>query len=336
MPADVVTPSPVARGGLTETKSLTINRAYQLNLSSDGNNAIYYDKATGIFYKITPDGMTSPLSDKVFYEVEKATWSPQTDKAVLEYPDGSNIVYNFITEQQVTLPKHWEDFSFSPNGEQLVFKSIGTTGDNSWIAISSWDGSKATKIEHLGDKDNTVYTQWSPNNQIVAMYKESKNDFQEYLYFIGKNNEDLKSTVLEGRGFEGKWSEKGDKILYSVYSDGSDLKPTLWIVDAQGNSIGKNRRNLNLQTWSDKCTFAGNESIYCAVPESLPKAAGVYSDELDNSPCEIYKIDLNTGFKTKIAIPQGSHNIENLTVTKNQKYLYFISKTDGRLYKINL
>lgn len=336
LPPGTVIPSTKATGGLTEITPLTTTSVLQATLASDGNNVIYYDKDSGLFYKVTPDGRSTPLTDKVFYQVSNVTWSPTRQEAVLEYPDGSNIVYDFNTKQQVTLPKHWKDFSFSPNGGQLVFKSMGVDADNSWLAITNSDGSNAKKIELLGDKDATVYSNWSPNNQIIAMYREDLDFDRQSLYFVGLNNENFKSTTLAGRGFEGQWSTKGDRLLYSVYSSQNGYKPNLWIVEAEGENIGQNRINLNLQTWSDKCTFAGNDTVYCAVPKELAEGAGIFSSELDNSACEIYKIDLTNGFKSKIAVPQGNHNIENVIVSSNGDYLYFTSKTDGKLYKINL
>ncbi len=328
--------SAVAAGGLTETKALTTGRAYQPTLAADGNNAIYYDKTTGLFYRITPDGRSTPLSDEVFYEVENIAWAPSKEKAILEYPDGSNILYDFSTNQQITLPKHWQDFSFSPGSDQIVLKSMGDNVESRWLAVAKTDGSDAKKIEYLGDKDATVYPAWSPNNQIIAMFREDKDFDRQDLYFVGLNNENFKSTIVEGRGFQGQWSTNGDRLLYSVYSSNTDYKPSLWIVEAQGDNIGQNRRELKLETWADKCTFGDNDSVYCAVPRDLSTGAGIFASELDNSPCDLYKIDLKTGIKTKLAIPEGNHNIENVIVNNNGNYLYFTSKTDGKLYKINL
>ena len=327
--------SPTANGSLTQTVALTADKAYQPTLA-DGNNVAYYNKTTGLFYKVTPDGRTTPLNSQIFYDVEKISWAPNKNKAILEYPDGSKILYDFTTNQQTTLPKHWKDFSFAASSNQVVFKSMGTSADSSWLAVANADGSKAKKIEPLGDKDGTVHPNWSPNGQIVAMYTEDLDFNRQELFFVGANNENLKSTIIEGRGFDGQWSTNGDRLLYSVYSSTSGYRPTLWIVEAVGDSIGQNRINLGIETWSDKCSFAGNDKVYCAVPQNLSEGSGIFTSELDDSPCDIYSIDLKTGFKSKVAIPEGSQNIESVMVTNDGRYLYFNSKTDGRLYKINL
>jgi len=330
------TASAVATGGLTQTTALTSVRAYQPTLAADGNSVIYYDKTTGLFYRINADGRATPISDQVFYDVEKVTWSPDKNLAILEYPDSAKIIYDFSAGKQVSLPKHWKDFSFSPQNNQLVFKSLGTSDSSRWLAVAKADGSEATKIENLGANDATVYPAWSPNSQIVALYTEGQGLDRQNLNFVGLNNENFKSTVIEGRGFAGQWSTTGNRLLYSVYSSASDLKPTLWIVEAQGDSIGQNRKNLKLETWADKCTFSNNDTIYCAVPQSLSEGAGLFRRELDTAACDIYKIDLTTGFKTKIAIPAISQNIEQLIVSGDSRYLYYSSLTDGKLYKINL
>ncbi len=329
-------PSEIASGGLTQSKALSTTATLQPTLSADGNSVIYYDRSTGLFNKIGADGKTTTLSDKVFFEVEKVSWSVNRNKAVLEYPDGSNIVYDFQTGKQVTLPKHWKDFSWSPTGQQLILKSMGDSEETRWLAVTNADGSQARRLEHLGDKDASVYPSWSPNNQIVAMYTEDKDFNRQNLYFLGLNNENFKSTIIEGRGLQAKWSTTGDKLLYSVHSNNSDYRPTLWIVEAHGENIGDNRQNLKLETWADKCTFADNTTIYCAVPTSLSDAAGLFPEQFDVSPTDIYKIDLATGFRSKIATPTGNINIGNIFASADGNYLYFTAKTDSKLYSIRL
>lgn len=330
------TPTIIATGGLTQTTAITQNKAYQSTLSADGQAVIYYDKATGLFYRTGADGKSMPISDQVFYSVQKVNWSPDKEKAIIEYPDGSKIYYDFNTKKQVTLPSHWKDFSFSPTSEKLVFKSMGTDPDNRWLAISNADGSMAKKIELLNNADSTVYPSWSPSSQSIAMYTEDQDFNRQNLYFIGVNNENFKSTIIEGRGLQTKWSSAGDRLLYSVYTSENGYKPSLWIVEAQGENIGQNRRSLKLETWANKCTFNNNDTVFCAVPQTLQEGAGLFANELDNSPCDLYKIDLKTGLRTKIAVPEGNPNIENIMVSQDQKYLYFTNKTDGKLYKINL
>ncbi|MEI6597342.1 MAG: hypothetical protein WCL13_04030, partial [bacterium] len=188
----------------------------------------------------------------------------------------------------------------------------------------------------LGDKDATVYPSWSPNNQTVAMYTEGVNYDQQKVYFVGLNQENFKALTIEGRGFEPKWSPKGDNLLYSVYSSTSDLKPELWIASAQGENIGVGRDKLDIQTWANKCVFSSATEIYCAVPESLEEGAGLFSDLAKNTKDNLYKIDTKTGLKKLIAIPDGDFTMSDLIVSDNGYYLYFIDTKTEKINKIKL
>lgn len=331
-----IKPSEIASGGLTSVKEINSSVTQSATLSPNGSDLQYYDKNTGQFYNIDKDGNLKKLSDKIFYDVQDVTWSPKKNEAILEYPDGSNIVYNFETEKQISLPKHWKDFDFSPDGNQIVMKSIGTSEDNRWLAIANDDGSKITPIEPLGNKDATVYPSWSPNRQSIAMFTEGTGFDTQEVYFVGLNNENFKSATIEGRNFQPLWSTKGDKLLYSVASSEDDYMPSLWIVDAEGNNIGANRKNINLETWANKCTFADNSTLYCAVPESLQKGAGLFTQLADNSKDNLVKVDLTTGQKKMVAIPENVYNMSNLIVSENGYYLYFTDKNSGGLNQIRL
>ncbi|MFH0956127.1 MAG: hypothetical protein V1801_02875 [Candidatus Falkowbacteria bacterium] len=328
--------SVIALGGLTQTTELNQAPSLAATLSANGNDLQYYNKQDGKFYRLTKDGQASLLSDTIFYEVEKITWSPDKNKAILEYPDQAKIIYDFENKKQISLPKHWKDFDFSPDGGKIVMKSMANDPANRWVAVINNDGTSAQRIAALGDKDDTVYPSWSPNNQTVAMYTEGISYDQQKVYFVGLNNENFKALTIEGRGFEPKWTPKGDRLLYSVYSSSSDLKPELWITNAQGESIGAGRSKLDIQTWADKCVFSAATEIYCAVPESLEEGAGLFPDLAKNTKDNLYKIDTQTGLKKLIAIPDGNFTMSDLIVSDNGYYLYFTDTNTGKINKIKL
>ncbi|MDP2766944.1 MAG: hypothetical protein Q8O41_05785, partial [Candidatus Methanoperedens sp.] len=248
----------------------------------------------------------------------------------------ANIVYDFASDKQLTLPAHWKDFDFSPSGRQIVMKSIGLDPNNRWLSVVNSDGSKARRVEALGDKDDTVHPSWSPNGQTIAMYTEGIDFDRQEVFFVGLNNENFKSMEVEGRGFQSRWSPAGEQLLYSVYSSQTDLKPALWIANSQGENIGSGRKSLNIETWAEKCVFADSANLYCAVPEKLEEGAGLFPEMADNTRDNLYKIDVKTGLKKLVAVPDGEYNMSNLIISENGQYLYFTDKTTGNLRKIQL
>lgn len=329
-------PSETAKGGLTKTISLSPGTASNPTIGPDGKYITYYDRSKEKFYKVNADGKIEELSGKTFHQVENVMWSPSKTSAILEYPDGANIYYDFSLNKQVTLPSHWQEFSFSPEGDRLINKSIGLSQENRYLTISNPEGTNIKIISNLGQNQDNVIPSWSPNNQMVAMVVGDVDMDQKEIFFVGLNNENFKSTFVEGWGFQGKWAPKGDKLLYSVYSARTEDKPELWIVDATADSMGRNRKNLKLLTWADKCTFSSSQTAYCAVPNNLQEGAGLFPDELDNEIDSVYRVDIVSGTKTLVAQPDLNHTMENLNVSDDGKYLYYTSKQDGKLYRIQL
>jgi hypothetical protein len=319
-----------------ETEQITDSPVLGTTYNNIGGNIQYYNQTDGKFYKIDKNGNTTALSDRVFHAVDKVTWSSNNNKAILEYPDSSKIIYDFNTQKQVTLPKYWKDFNFEPNGNSIVLKSIGLDSNNRWLGTVNDDGTNFKAIESLGDKDATVYPYWSPNKQTIAMFTEGIDFNSQNLYFVGLNHENFKSAVIEGRGFEPKWSPNGQQLVYSVYSTDTDSKPSLWVTNAQGDSIGANRRSLDVQTFADKCYFSDGNDLFCAVPESLPEGAGLMPSLANDTKDNLYKIDISTGMKKLIAVPDGSFTMSSIIVSPDEKNLYFTDLHTNLVHKINL
>lgn len=304
-------------------------------LAANGQDLRYYDSATGKFMVRRSDGVVVALSDRRFHQVSAVTWSPDRTRALLEYPDGANIIYDFKRDRQVTIPTHWEAFSFSPRGDAIVAKSIGSDPSNISLVTADAEGTSLRVISSLGDKADQVIAAWSPADTAVAMLVEHSDDQRQEIFFFGKNDENYKSITVEGWGFNGQWTPTGDRLLYSTYRRENGERPQLAVIDAGVNSAGRNRVDLQLQTWVDKCTFADNSTAYCAVPRSLPEGAGLFTDAYDQTADDLYRINLNTGSTSLIASPQEGRSMQNLQVSVDGRAVYFTDAADGRLYQID-
>ncbi len=299
--------------------------------------ARFYNQQDGRFYRVLPNGTTAPLSDEVFYNVEQVTWSPKGNQAIIEYPDGANISYNFDTKKQVTLPKHWEDFSFSPAGEKMVAKSMAVAPENRWLITSNPDGNNIQLIEPMGDNADKVIVDWSANKDVAAFSLTGAplGAFRQEVLLVGLHGENYKSLIVEGRGFEHAWAPSGEKLIYSVYSPNTNYGPSLWVVNASGDAIGSGRKPLNIATWADKCAFADDRIVYCAVPKNLPKGVGFAPEIADSISDELYKIDTATGIKTKIET-DGNQIVDSMFLASDGKNLFFTDKNKTGIFGTKL
>lgn len=297
----------------------------------------FYNDRDGKFYRMNADGTTELLSDERFFRVENVTWSPAKNEAVLEYPDGANIYYNFDAKQQVTLPKHWEDFSFSPLGDKIAAKSVALAEENRWLVTADANGANIALVEPLGANADKVTVDWSPNKQVVAFSRTGAalGAQREEILLVGLRGENFKSLTVEGRGFQSAWSPTGERLMYSVYSDRTDYKPELWIVNAEGDDIGTGRRQLAVNTWAEKCAFADERFVYCAVPNTLQRGAGFAPEVADSTPDTIYRIDTQTGLRTALETDEP-HVVESMFVGADGRTLYFTDKRQDGLFQVNL
>jgi len=330
----------VPPGGAAPSRTVVLSEQRTQAISSNPSGGVrLFNPTDGKFYRILDDGTMVPLSDNVFFNVSNVTWGNQTDKAVLEYPDGTKTFYDFSTDKQVTLPNYWEDFSFAPQDQQIVAKSVGNNDTARFLIVSNPDGTNARPIAELGDQQDKVHASWSPNNQTVAysMTGDPIGYDRQSILLIGQHQENFKDLVVEGRGFIPKWSPSGNNLLYSVYSSNEDYKPMLWISGAVGDSINAHRQSIGINTWADKCAWQSEQVIICAVPDQIPVGAGLQRDALmGNIPDHIYRLDLTTGTKVDLGIPDGNPTINQMTLSSNGQEVYYTETNTGRLMRFSV
>jgi hypothetical protein len=337
----------VAQGGFTNSQEVVSKDVKSPDFSNSNDALVYYDQQNQSFYRVNDDGSIFKMSDNKFYSVVDVVWSPTKNQALIEYPEDANVAYNkilydFDQDRALTsFQKEMKDFNFSNNGENISAKWIGDYRDHNYLVTSDIYGNGFKFVEPIVDKQDDVQTIWSPDSEILATYRETFDGDRQEIFFINENNKNLKSLVVDGRGFEAKWSPKGNKIVYSVFNSRTDYSPTLWIANGQGDGLGGGKRYVGLNTWIDKCDFSQNNSdlIYCAVPDYLPQGSAWYPELAKDVPYHIYRVDINTGRKEKVADPivNGARvSIDEIHLGEDDQVLYYTNESDGHLYSIDL
>ena len=304
----------------------------------DGNGARFYNPEDGRFYTITPDGKIVALSDRQFFNVNTVDWGNSKNEAILTFPDGSNLYYDFQQQQQVNLPGHWQDFNFSPTDDKVVAKSIGIDPDNRVLIVTNPNGTEAQAVETLGDNADQMHVAWSPEGQILgyATTGDAQSNNQQQILFIGQNHENFKSIIAPGQDFLPNWSPTGKQILYSVWSPDNGNKPSLWLSSGEPTTMGANRKSLQINTWADKCVWAGETDIFCGVPQDLPENAGLQRSEFATLPDDVYHIDLTLGSAVKINTPDQTFPVRAPIVTKDKTKFIFTDASTGKLYSYDI
>ncbi len=327
--------SGIAQGGPTYTQQLTSTSITSPTLT-EGTGIAFYNEQDGRFYKIDSSGELIPISLQNFPDAETVVMSDSANVAAIEFPDGTNIIYNFDTEQQTTLPNHWEEFGFSSDGEQVVSKNITSDPMQNSLVISSSDGSQTQVLTPLGTNASKVTVNFSNDNNIVGFSQTGATSlgFGRYeIYLIGSDGEESGNLIVEGGNFSAIWSPTNTYILYSVAQSSNYDRPSLWIAQGTGD-VGSERNNLNIETWVEKCTFKNDSVIVCAVPNEVSNYSGT-DHRLINSSDSVYEINVVTGTKKLLGYPVLNMQMFNLSVSDDDSILYF-TDAYGRLNYMKL
>lgn len=333
----------VAQGNETNVLPVNKSRAQDPTPTRDGNDVAFYDPAKGQFFRLSSDGTNKTLlTDEKFFSVSSVAWSPSRERAVIEYPDGSNIIYDFTKRESVTLPQAVMDPVFSPTSENIAFKLETDNPDDNWLVVTDKNGDNPKFIEPIGSKGDQVQVAFSPTEEAVALFHKPVGANQEEVFLIGQAGENFKSFVVEGLNFAGKFSPDGTRLLYHTVSQNNSFNPSLYVVDIRGANIGNNQFALGLNTWIDKCVFSSNnQDVYCAVPRDLSNGLGLTPGAVSLTSDTIFKLDLDTGIKNEIAIPANQDGLVNVAVTSiwldsAERNVFFWDARAGQVYKMRL
>jgi len=129
------------------------------------------------------------------------------------------------------------------------------------------------------------------------------------------------------------WSPKGGRVLLgSTNAAGKSL--SLAIRD----SLGKEIMTAAIQTLPEKCAWASEEKIYCAVPRGIPQDAVLPDDyrrgEL-NTNDRLVAIDAKTKIISGI-FNDGGYDMADISVTKDEKYVFFTDRITGKVWGVEI
>lgn len=342
-PSETETQLPIQEGVISNSKQLVNRDISNINDYSNVNGGIvYYDNQNQTFYKITEDGTISKLSDRKFYSLTNATFSPTKNEAILEYPDKRKVLYDFNKDEFIArFPEQTQDFAFSQQGDKLSYKWIDYYEDQNYLVTSNPDASNFKFIRPIGDQARNINNIWSPDGEVMATFRKQADLERQDIYFINENDKNLRALLVDGFNFQGVWNTKGDKLLYNVTEPRKDYNPVLWIANGQGDGLGYGKASLGINTWVDKCSFSNADSnlVYCAVPDYLPRGSGINSSIAEGVVYSIYKINIANGSQELIAQPVVNNNrvsIDKIYTSQNDSQIFYIDHNTGYLYSINL
>ncbi len=330
-----ITPQPEIR-----IKAISSEAVYAPTITADKSQVIYYVRSNGNIWQSNFDGSNLiQVSSNALENLINALWSPNKDKTITIFQDGLGNVtkyyYEISTSRALPLNKYTQDLSWSADGKKIAYQYYNkATGDNT-ISISNPDGSGYSIILKTRLKDLLVY--WPKGTEIYLQERPS-GLVPSSLYSLNPNNKLFNEIISNVYGLSGKWSADGSKIMYSKTGSGGK---NIVIYTASRN--GLNEKATEINSFTEKCAWAQDlRYIYCAIPKNLNEAEVLPDDFYKGTflaDDDFYKINMETGEKIKLLDDsqlKELYDANEVFLSPQEDYLFFINKVNGLLYSIKL
>lgn len=301
----------------------------------------YYAKNSGRVYQIDFNGNNErTFSDKELTGINKVLWSPDKNKVITKFINADKIsfsYYNYNELKNTPLKNTLTEIAWHSSSKRIFYTYFDPTTKKRSLNISDPEGTNWTKLTDINFPEARIAE--VPQSSLVSFWNKPDAFFETTLKSMPLVGGEEKTILKNIFGADYLWSNNGNSVLVSH----SNIKGGTKIQLALVNSNGGEFRNLNLPTFVSKCVWLGdNKTIYCALPGEIPASAIMpndYDQEKVHTADTFWKINTVTGEKSRIVDLKeitNSYDATNLFLNTDESILFFINRTDGKLYRITL
>ncbi len=318
-------------------KAISKERVVSATLGEDGKTVKYYTRANGNVFESDFDGLElKKTSATTLANLLKAVWSGDKQKVIGIFSENGKTkkyFYDYNTNQSSLLNDKIGYVSWSPDSKKICYQFSESSGRSN-ISTANPDGTGYKNI--FKTRLDNLIIEW-PIKEKISLRQPASGLSQNFLYALNSDNGDFVRVLSDIYGLSVKWSPKADKILFSS-TDALGKGPHLTLADESG----ANFKELKLSGIADKCIWSKDDkTIFCALPQQISEYATWPDDYYKGTLIiddDIYKINLETGEKTKIigSGESGSFDAQELFLSPKEDYLFFTNRKDGLLWSLKL
>ena len=324
----------------TKIKVISQNAVLSPSINANKNKVVYYLKSNGNVWENNFDGSDPvQISDSNLENLVKVIWSPDKSNVITIFQDNlenvSKYSYNYTTSKAIPLNKYINYIAWSPDSKKNAYQYQNDFTDDNNISTANPDGTKYSILMNTRMKNMIV--EW-PQGTDVFLREKPSGLAQSSLYSLNTITKSFNKIIADVYGFSVKWSQKGEKILYSATNEkGKNIG--IFIADRNG----ANKKALDISTLAEKCAWSQDvRYIYCAIAKNINDAKTLPDDFYKGTfvgDDEFYKINTETGEKTNILEGEtinNTYDVSELFLAPEENYLLFIDRKNGWLYSIEL
>lgn len=300
----------------------------------------YYIRSNGSVYKILPSGENEELvDDNNLTGLENISWSSDKSKVISRFNNSGKVeysVYDYQTKKVSKLPSGASDVVWNNLGDGIVYKYTDAKGKKT-LNVANADGSNWKKIADISS--NNILIAPIPQSSFISFWNSPSSLEETSLNVVSSLGGETRKIFSGKYGADYLWSPNGTKALVSFVDAKGGSKVSLAIINSNGGEF----QSLNVPTLVSKCVWSkDNKTVYYALPSFSPAnyvLPNDYQDKKISSTDTFWKVDIASGKTERIADMQeikAAYDAKNLFLSPSEDILFFINRTDGKLYGINL
>jgi len=307
----------------------------------ENHSVRYYSRENGKTYQIVSDGTDKKtLSDKELPGLISVLWSPNKTKVISKFSRENGqpqyFYYDFSADKGTPL-KNNLDFVIWQNNNKIFYKYYDSASHERSLNIANPDGTDWKKITDIAFKDISIAP--VPQSGLVSFWTKPDAYSETSLQSVSVAGQNSKTLFAGKFGADYLWNNDGTKVLLSHSDVQSGMKIRLAVINGQGGEY----KNLEIPTFATKAVWSkDNKTIYYALPGSMPDGVILPNDYYAGKFKTIdtfWKVDVETGKKERVVELDkinGQFDATELFLNYDESMLFFINKTDGKLYRLDL
>ncbi|MFA5926097.1 MAG: hypothetical protein WC831_04135 [Parcubacteria group bacterium] len=311
-------------------------------LSQDGESLYYFLSGNGQLNQIDFDGKLSKVvSTEQFSNIKKIIWNKQKNKVIVKTEPTTGktkfLYFDIANKKVYLLKENLDSAAWSNAGDKIIYKYYDPKTKKRTVSTADPDGKNWRDVSDF----NYQGVEISPiSGTSDVSFWPSPNAFTptsvNLISFSGEN----KREILKDKfGVDLLWSPDGKMAAVSFTDQKGGHKIDLAIMNAQGGQF----QSFNFYTFASKCAWSSDSKyLFCALPGNIPESSILPNDWISgkvSTADTFWKIEASTGKKERLVDPEkigGSYDALYPFLSEDEKTLFFISKSDGKLYKLTI
>lgn len=324
------------------TTAVSDEPVFGATLSTDGNSVYYFLNGNGQLNQVDFSGkLEKVLSTEKFDNIKKVIWNKSKNKVIIKKessPGKTKFLYFDISGKNISvLKENTDSVSWSNLGDKIIYKYYDPKTKKRTISVADPDGKNWRDMAEFSYQSVEISPIFGSSN--ISFWPSPNAYTATSVNTISWNGEGQKVIIKDRFGVDLLWSPSGSRAALSSSDQKSGHKIDLLLSNSEGGQL----QSLMFPTFASKCVWsADSQFLFCAMPGNIPDSAVLPNDWQEGrvkTSDTFWKIDVSSGKKERLVGPEkidGSYDALYPFLSQDEKSLFFVNKSDGKLYKLAL